>query len=99
MAGLPARRRLVAGVVYGGALRPEMSAPYNTKLPRCHDCGGPAPRVVGRETYDQARRRRIIVHEWLCAGCEYKREHPDAREGIAEPRLMRPLKLQRETLF
>jgi hypothetical protein len=37
-------------------------------------------------------------HEWLCASCEYLREHPDAPRFVKPPR-ERAKRLQKETLL
>jgi hypothetical protein len=79
---------------------------FKTTLPKCQDCGAGRPNVVGIEetlavTETPAGRSKstYIRHVWLCPDCEYKLSHPNAVEGIEQPRQRPPVPLQRETLF
>ena len=38
-------------------------------------------------------------YAFLCASCEYLREHPDAPRAVKLPQERRPLKLREERLF
>lgn len=62
----------------------------STKLPTCKDCGAVNPRVVGNGHGG---------HLWLCADCEYKREHPEYIPMPKLPQERGPRRLQKETLF
>ena len=57
---------------------------------RCKDCGGVEARVVANATRE---------HVWLCASCEFRREHPDATPATLPPRERRAKALQKERLF
>jgi hypothetical protein len=72
---------------------------FLTRLPRCKDCGGGQPRVVGIESRDLRVNAMRVYHVWLCASCEYKRAHPLAAPAVLMPNERRPLRLQEETLF
>lgn len=74
-----------------------MALAPNTKLPKCADCGAGSPRVVSKTRRENGK--EYVTHTWLCADCEYKRQHPDAKPAIAPPREQRPKRLQKETLF
>ena len=72
------------------------------KPPRCADCGKPNPRVFGIPLVRVVIDDREIVkvrHVWLCASCEYRREHPEALPARPTPSAMKPAKLQDERLF
>jgi hypothetical protein len=67
-----------------------------TKLPKCCGCGQRTYSVVTAGTYSVLSTE--TRHEWLCASCEYLREHPDAPRAIKPPR-ERTRRLQKETLL
>lgn len=69
------------------------------QLPHCRDCGAGSPHVVSYQVRVGMGGVTEYRHVWLCAGCEFKRAHPDAVIGTSLPRELRPLPLQRETLF
>lgn len=65
--------------------------------PKCRDCGGTEARVVS-VTDGAYASQTVMRHEWLCASCEYLREHPGAPRAKPLPRERRA-KLQEETLL
>jgi hypothetical protein len=68
-------------------------------LPKCRDCGGPSPRVVTRRRVGGSIDAGPEQHEWLCAACEYLRQHPNAAPDVPLPRERRPLPLQSGKLW
>lgn len=62
--------------------------------PRCEDCGKVTDRCIRRHPHGV-----IAGSKFLCADCEYLRDHPDAKRGTEFPRKMRPVALQDEVLF
>lgn len=83
-----------------------MAGPGNPSLSHCEVCGATRPRVVSErvemgvtvENGVETPVYALLRHAWLCADCEYKREHPDALLAKPLPR-ERSAKLQKETLF
>jgi hypothetical protein len=71
-----------------------VSGPGTPTLPKCRDCGARTARVVTIPS----RVVSEVRHEWLCASCEYLREHPDAPRFVKPPR-ERAKRLQKETLL
>lgn len=66
------------------------------KLPRCADCKARTERVIVERRDDNPANERSY---FLCASCEYLREHPDATRYVPPPRERRPKGLQKEVLF
>jgi hypothetical protein len=86
-------RRAVHREASAGEVKPSTPTP-----PKCRDCGGPNPHVVGRRVVSNAG-DVSESHEWLCASCEYKRSHPDAAPNVPLSRERPPKALQKERLF
>ena len=61
--------------------------------PRCADCGGGSPHVVG-----VAAGAGKWAHVWLFGSCEFKRNDPNATPRVLMPSERRVSK-QRETLL
>lgn len=75
--------------------------PAKPRLPACVDCGARGTRALRKpDAFDHPTEGTMPGgHEWLCADCEYKRDHPDFVPLPKLPQERAAKRLQKETLF